>query len=169
KTLDESGGLLVTSDMWIAPKIAAMSEIAEFELRYVRKLEGPMVAGASPEQLAAALALYPGLKDAIARMRAEGVKMDGTAIQTTTKIEAVKSPEDMERERQQKEQESRNAAGSVGGLLGGFAKKKAQKKEGGEAEQGSHATVMTLTGEVLKVTTAVMPADVAVPAGFTAR
>src|SRR5207302_6047892 len=116
-----------------------------------------------------ALALYPGLKDAIARMRAEGVKMDGTAIQTTTKIEAVKSPDDMERERRQKEQENKDAAGSVGGLLGGFAKKMAQKKAGGQTEQGSHATVMTLTGEVLKVTTMVTPADVAVPAGFTVR
>ena len=41
KTLEESGGLVLTSDMWMAPKIAAMKEIPEFEQRYWRKLQGP--------------------------------------------------------------------------------------------------------------------------------
>ena len=31
KTLEESGGMVLTSDMWLAPKIAAMKEIAEFD------------------------------------------------------------------------------------------------------------------------------------------
>ena len=71
KTLEQSGGLVITSDMWLAPRIAAMKEIAEFELRYAQALQGPMVTGASPEQMAAALAMYPMLKDGLARMRAE--------------------------------------------------------------------------------------------------
>ena len=36
-----------------------------------RQLSGPMITGASPEEMAAALALYPMLKDGLARMRDE--------------------------------------------------------------------------------------------------
>src|SRR5947209_19280679 len=40
KTLEQSGGLVVTSDMWLAPRIAAMNEVAEFDMRYAQKLYG---------------------------------------------------------------------------------------------------------------------------------
>ena len=36
KTLEQSGGLVMTSDMWLAPKIAAMKEIADFDMRYAQ-------------------------------------------------------------------------------------------------------------------------------------
>ena len=52
KTLEQAGGMVITSDIWLAPRIAAMQEIGEFELRYARALQGPMVTGASPEVLA---------------------------------------------------------------------------------------------------------------------
>jgi len=32
RTIEESGGLVVTTDLWLAPAIAAMKEIAEFEV-----------------------------------------------------------------------------------------------------------------------------------------
>ena len=166
RSLDEGGGLVLASDMWLAPKIAAMKEIADFDLRYARKLQGPMVAGASAEQMAAALAMYPQLKDAIARLSAEGVKMDGTAIQTTTKVDAVKSIEQM-RQEQQSEQDNQSTGGGIGGrLMGGLAKKIAKKKTGDDSGQGNRATIMTLNGEVLQVTSAVKPADLVVPAAF---
>ena len=56
KTLEQSGGLVMTSDMWLAPKIAAMQEVAAFDMKYAQKLYGPMVTGVSPAQMAAALA-----------------------------------------------------------------------------------------------------------------
>ena len=167
KTLDESGGLVLTSDMWMAPKIAAMREIGEFELRYMRKLQGSMMAGASAEDMAAALAMYPMMKDAIARMNAENVKLDGTAIQTTTTFDAVKSAEQMAEEQKQGEGESKpKASGGLGGMLGGIASRAAKKKAEGGDQPKSRVTVMTTTNEVLKVTTDVSAADVAIPAGF---
>jgi len=48
KTLEQSGGMLLTSDIWMASRIAAMQEIADFDIRYARQLAGPMIAGASP-------------------------------------------------------------------------------------------------------------------------
>ena len=74
KTLEESGGMVLTSDMWLAPKMPAMKEIADFDLRYAQKLYGPMIAGASAEQMAAAMAMYPMMKQAMGRMTTEGGK-----------------------------------------------------------------------------------------------
>ena len=170
KTLDQSGGLVLTSDMWMAPRIVAMKEVIDFDRRYFEKLYGPMIVGASPEQMAAALAMYPMLKPALARMSAEGGKMDGTAIQTTTTVDAVKSAEQMEQEQKQKDEDNKpSASGGVGGLMGGFAKKMAQKKMQGDDQPKPRATFMTTTSEILKVTTSVAGAEVAVPDGFKAK
>ena len=171
KTLDDSGGMVLTSDMWMTPRIAAMREIAEFDLRYMRKLQGTMVAGASAEDMAAAMAMYPHMKDAIARMNAENVKLDGTMIQAIMTIDAVQSAEQAAQAQKQGDDESKpKASGGLGGMLGGLAARAAKKKaEGGQdakADAKNRATVMTTTNEVLKVTTDVSATDVAVPAGF---
>jgi hypothetical protein len=167
KTIEQSGGMIVTSDMWLAPKIAAMKEITDFDVRYAKQLYGTMIAGVSAEQMAAALAMYPMMKQALGRMSAEGSKLEGTAIQTVTTMDAVKSPEQIAEEQKASAAEDKSSAqGGVGGLLGGFAKKMAQKKMGGDDAAKPRATFMTITTDVLKVVTDVTPADVAVPAGF---
>jgi hypothetical protein len=168
KTLEEGGGLVLTSDMWLAPKIAAMKEVLDFDLKFAQKLYGSMIAGVSPEQMASALAMYPMMKQAIARMNTEGAKVEGTAILTTTTMDAVKSAEQIAEEAKAKQDDSKPAAsGGLGGMFGGLAKKMAQKKmAGGEDEAKPRATFMTTTHEVLKVTTDVSAADVAIPAGF---
>ena len=165
KTVEEGGGMILTSDQWLAPKIAAMKEVADFDLRYAQKLYGTMIAGVSAEQMAAAMALYPMMKQALGKMTTEGGKIDGTAIQTTTTLDAVKSAEQIAQEAKTPESDNK-LAGGVGGLLGGFAKKVAAKKMGGDDAAKPRATFMTTTNEVLKVVTDVTPADVAVPAGF---
>ena len=168
KTLEQGGGMVLTSDMWLAPKIAAMKEIADFDARYAKQLYGTMIAGVSAEQMAAAMAMYPMMKDALGKMSAEGGKIEGTPIQTTTTMDAVKSEAQVAEEAKAGTgDDSKSAAsGGVGGLLGGFAKKMAQKKAGGDDANKTRATFMTTTTEVLKVVTDVTAADVAVPAGF---
>ena len=47
KTLEQSGGLVLTSDMWMAPTIAAMQELVDFEIRYAKALNIPETIGAS--------------------------------------------------------------------------------------------------------------------------
>src|SRR5471030_1778840 len=168
KTLEQGGGMVMTTDMWLAPKIAAMKEITDFDARYAQKLYGTMIAGVSPEQMAAAIAMYPMMKQALGKMTAEGGKIDGTAIQTTTTMDAVKSADQIAEESKAADSDSKSsAAGGVGGMLGGFAKKMAAKKMGGGDDSNKpRATFLTTTTEVLKVTTDVTPADIAVPAGF---
>jgi hypothetical protein len=167
KTLEQDGGMVLTSDMWLAPKIAAMKEIADFDARYAKQLYGTMIAGVSAEQMAAAMAMYPMMKDALGKMSAEGGRIEGTPIQTTTTMDAVKSEAQIAEEAKSSGDDSKSAAsGGVGGLLGGFAKKMAQKKAGGDDANKARATFMTMTTEVLKVVTDVTAADLAVPAGF---
>jgi hypothetical protein len=168
KTLEQSGGLVLTSDMWLAPKMPAMKEISDFYLRYAQQLGGPMVQGASPEDMATAMAMYPAMKQAIARMNAESGKLEGTPVLTTVNIDAVKSAEQIAAEAQSKEEESKpSAKGGLGGLVGGMARRAAQRKSEAKNEAKDRATFMTITSEMLKMSTDVSAADVAVPAGFT--
>jgi hypothetical protein len=168
KKLEESGGLVLTSNMWLAPKISAMKEIAEFDSRFAQKVYGSMVAGVSPEQMAAALAMYPMMKDTIGRMNVERGKLDGTAILTTTTTDSVKSAEQLASDARQREEGSASsgAPASVGGLVGGFARNAAQKKAQGDAPPQQRATLMTATHEVLKVTSDVAFTYLTIPVGF---
>ena len=166
KTLEQSGGLQVTTDVWLAPQMAAMKEIVDFDIQYAQKLYGPMVAGASPQDMAAAMALYPMMKPALERMAAEAGKLEGTAIATVVKVEAVKSAEQLAAEQKQSQEESKpNLSGGVGGIIGGLARRAASKPSGADGPQ-ARATVMTTTSEILKIATDVSAADVALPAGF---
>jgi hypothetical protein len=165
KTLEAGGGMVLTADTWLAPTIAAMKELVQFDVRYAQKLQGPMVAGASAEEMAAALAMYPGLKDALGRMRSEGAKMDGTPIVTTLTVEAVKSAEQVAAEQKQGEESRSPNSGTVGGLLGGLARRAARKDEAAAGPK-ARVTFMTTTNDVLSVATTVATEDVAVPAGF---
>jgi hypothetical protein len=166
KTLEQSGGMVLTSDMWMAPRIAAMQEIAEFDQRYAQQLALQTVAGASAEQMAAALAMYPNLSQALQKMRTEGIKLNGTPILTTVTMEAAKSAEQMQQESQQKQdQQPSGASGGVSGMLGGLARRATQKKQSDEPP-ASRTSIMTTTTEVLKVTPDVAAADVAVPSDF---
>jgi hypothetical protein len=166
KTLEQGGGMVLTDDMWLAPKIAAMKEIADFNQRYALRLQGPMMAGASAQDLAAAMAMYPMMKQAVARMNTENVKMDGTPISSTVTMDAVQSAEQAAQESKRDEDSKPDTGSGVGSLLSGLAKRGAQKKAEGDNENKARSTFITTTNEVLKATTAVSAADMAIPAGF---
>ncbi len=161
KTLEQSGGVVMTTDMWLTPKVPALAELLQFDMRYAQKLYGPMVAGASPQDMATAMAMYPQMKPALEKMRAEGGKIEGTPILTTMTMDAVQSAEQMA-EAQKSGGGSSGTPTSIGGLLGGFGKKAAAKNEAPKAS----TTFLTSTTEVLKLTTDVAADAVAVPVGF---
>ena len=172
KTLQDSGGMVLTSDLWLTPSIPAMREVAEFDMKYAQKLFGPMMSGASAQDMASAMAMYPAMKPALEKMAAEGRKLEGTPVLTVTTIDAVKSAEQVASE--QKSESASSSSGSstptgVGGLLGGLGKRMAQRKNNdapASAAQKDRVTVVTTTSEVLKVATTVGAEEVAVPAGF---
>ena len=171
KTLEQSGGLVITSDMWLVPTIKAMKEVTDFDIRYAQQLYGSMIGGVSAQQMAAALAMYPMLKQGLTKMSAEASKMDGTAILTTTTMDAVKSAEQMQQEAKSSAQDDTDAKpqGGVSGAVGGFLARRMKKNNDDASKEGkdkARATFMTSTHEVMKVGTDVAPADLAIPAGF---
>ena len=79
KTLEEGGGLVMTSNIWLGPQVPQMKEIAEFEMRYWKQLQGPDAMAMSADQMAAVMAMYPMMKNAMERMQKEGTKLAGHA------------------------------------------------------------------------------------------
>ncbi len=150
KTLEDSGGIVLTSTSWLAPTIAAMKEFAEFEMRYWKAI-APEASGLSAEQMAALMSFYPMLGKAMERLKSEGTKLEGTPLFTTMTFEAVKSKAALEQDSQQ------NSGGGVGGMLARRMMKKDTKPR---------TLVFTSTHETLEVATTVAPTDLEMPAGF---
>jgi len=155
KTLEESGGLVMTSDLWLAPSVPELKELAEFDMRYWKQLqEGSGVPSLSPEQMAQVMAMFPLFGKAMDRMQKDGDKLNGTAIDTTMTVESVKSKEQMTQAQQQQ-----SSGGGIGGML---AKKMMKKNDSGSAR----STVMTTHHQYLEISKSVGAADLAIPAGF---
>ena len=169
KTLEQSGGLVLTSNTWLAPKIAGMNEVAEFDAKYARKLSSPAMLDA--QQMAAVLAMYPMMQQAMARFEAENVNMDGTPVLTTVKFETVANPAQAAQAAETKSEPSRPT--SIGGLAGGLGGRLGRRVLGGDKNEAAatpgRATVLTMQHETLKVTPSASDADVALPAGFKLR
>jgi hypothetical protein len=169
KKLEDGGGMVMTTDMWMAPKIAAMQEQAAFMQRYMKKLFGndteTMV-----RDLAQAIAMYPQLKTAMERMKKESVKLDGTAILTTMKVETVMSPEQANAQADSGEKPKMGISlpGGLGGMFGKKKKTEEAPKDGQPAANApkNRATFMTTTTELLEVQDSASAADVAIPANF---
>ena len=115
--------------------------------------------------MAAAVALYPQMQQAMARMQAENVKMDGTPVMTVVKVEAVASAEQASAAAAQKKEEpAPRGLGGLGARLG--ARALGRGNDDAATATPGRATVMTTQHELLKVTPAATDADVAVPTGF---
>jgi len=151
KTLEQSGGIVITSDLWLGPDIPQMKELAEFELRYWKAI-APETAGVSAEQMAAVLAMYPKVKQGLDRLAKEKETLKGTPLATVTTFDAVKTADQVAKE---------SESGATGGLSGMLARK-VMKKE----DAKTRATIFTLTDETLEIATSVSPTDLEIPAGF---
>jgi hypothetical protein len=168
KTLEQGGGMVLVSNTWLAPEIEALKSDLEFERRYAQKIYGEALSVEAMQQMAAAMAMYPGLKDAMERMSQESVNMSGTPLLTTMTFQAVKSEQQVAEEKQQQPQGDSNVSASPGGVGGMLARRMMRKKQEAPeaAADGNRATIMTSTVEVLKISPEVSDADVALPAGF---
>lgn len=174
KTLQQSGGVVLTTDMWMTPAIPAMKEVSDFRMKYFEKVYGSMFEGASPQDMASAMAMYPQMKPALEKMAAEARKLQGTPVQTTMTVDAVQSAEQLAASANGSSSDSKasgnSAPPSVGGLAGRFAARMARKKDDEKPADAAgpkdRATVITSTFEVLKVSTSVSADEVAIPAGF---
>jgi hypothetical protein len=167
KTLNDAGGMVMTTDMWMTPNAPSTKELMDFDRRYAEKVYGTTVSGASAQDMAMAMAMYPQMKPALDRMAAEGSKMPpGTAILSEMRMEMVppgtanQSAEALPAPEEPKKK-------GFGGMLGGLKKmaEQAERNQNSNAKP-QRAVVMSTSVEMLKLTTDVDAASVAIPAGF---
>lgn len=169
KTADD-GAMQLTTSMWMTPQIAAMKELQDFDRRFAEKLVLPMTKE-TVEQLGPAMATNPGLSEAIGKLDIEKVKMDGTAVLTVMRFEAVGNPDQTAaaapapKPAPAEQPKSTGIPTSVGGLLGGFGKKPAPKPAE-ETSSSKPGAIMTTNHELVSVSTSVSESDVSIPAGF---
>jgi hypothetical protein len=163
KTLEQSGGMAMTSNTWLAPKVAGMSEIAEFDRRYAEKLASAVMLDAQTAAMAAGM--YPMMADAMKRMQAENVNLDGTPVLTVVKMETVASAEQAKAAPAQ--QESRPTG--LGGLGGALARRAMRRGDNDAAAAGGRSTVMTMQHELVKASPSVADVELAIPAGFSLK
>ncbi len=159
KKLEESGGFIMTNDMWLAPRVAALDEIGTFQMKYFQAVYGDVI-GMDPAQMANVMAMFPSFQKMAEQMATEGKKMSGTPLFTTMTFESMKSAEEMKAAGGEKKEESKGGGG-FGSRLGGMLAKKI-----GGGEQKQRNLVMTTTVERLSVEPAASAEDVAIPAGF---
>ncbi|MDO8834321.1 MAG: hypothetical protein Q7V01_01940 [Vicinamibacterales bacterium] len=168
KTLEQGGGMVITSDMWLGPEGSSVREQADFSRRYLATLlgeDGQILA----RDMMSAMAMYPGLQDGMARMQKETAKMQGTPYLTTVVFESVMTAE----QAQARAEQDKNAGPGIGGIAGGiggmFGRKKkddASKDSPPAGAAKGRSTIMTSTSEVLSIEPSVSEADVEIPAGF---
>lgn len=150
KTIDESGGFVVTNDVWVAPRVAELDEIGQFEMKFFKAVYGEDITAAA-QSMAAALAMYPGLQDILKQMDAKTRALQGTMMATTMKIETVKSAEAMK-------QTSAPPSGGIGGALA--------RRLGAGKKPEQRSLVATIANETVSISGSAGDPDVAIPAGF---
>jgi hypothetical protein len=157
KKLEQSGGAVLTADMWIGPKVPAMAELNAFNAKYFKQLYGD--ATAEMQQMAVLMATQPAFAQAMKEFSKKRGSLDGEAIRTTLTFETVAAPG------QQAEAEEESGGGLVGGLLNRAIKKRQESK--GEAAKPGRAKLFDSTTELLAASNDA--GDVSLPAGFKQR
>jgi len=151
KALEDSGGMVMTNEVWLGPRIAALNEVTQFNMKFFEAVYGDSMASLG-QQFASMAAMYPALQNIMKSTQEQMRKLDGTPLLVVQKTETVKSAAAMAQA---------PAASGGGGLSGALARRMMGNKK---PEQRS--LLYTSTTETLSIDTAASEADVAIPTGF---
>jgi len=151
KTLEQGGGIVMTSDLWLAPRIEALDELTEFQRKFAQAVFGEAI-GMDPGQANGISALVPMFGTLAARMTEESKKLEGTSLLSTSTIETVKSEEQM---KAAAESQSGESAG-IGGIASRFMRRQPQAR----------SKTLTMTQEMQSIGTTVADSDIQIPQGF---
>ncbi len=153
KTIEEGGGMVLQSDYWVAPRIAALDEIAQFDMKFIQAVYGEDLAVAA-QQMAQMFAMYPSLQKLQQQMQEKARALDGTTLAMTMKTETVRSAEAL----------AQTPPPPSGGLGGALA-----RRLGAGRKPEPRSVLMTSNTETQSIDTSATDADVAIPAGFKER
>jgi hypothetical protein len=178
----QAGAMKMNSEMWLVKEIQGAGEMREFYMRMAKELDwAPTGMGGMMNR--------PDISRALAKMTAEGEKMDGTPVQQVIRMSmsASGAPGDPQTPQQTSQQGQAAPArpslgdalgGALGGKLGGlggFGRKKKQETPANDtAAADGQASGQQATGSLMEMTTestgfstsGVDPSLFAVPADF---
>ena len=167
KETGNKGGMVVTSDMWIAPKASGYEEIAEFHKHMAKKLDW------TPSSMGM-MGARPDMAKGMAELAKESSKLNGMPVFQIVKmgVHAEGQPQNGQPAAQQ-QQDQQTDKPSLGSLLGGkFGRKKKDESssDGGAPPQGSgdaSGSLMEMTMEMGGFSSAAVdPSKFEIPAGF---
>jgi hypothetical protein len=156
KKLEESGGFVLTSDMWMGPRVPAMRELADFERRFLTKVYGDALFE-DMRQMAAMMATTPAFGKAMKAFNDRQSKFEGTAIRTKMTFETVAGTDPSTQQSQS------SSPSGIGSLLGRMKRRK--DDQSGPAR----SSMFDSNTELLKASTSASADAVAIPAGFKLR
>ena len=168
KTLEQSGGFVLTSDMWMGPKIAAMAEIASFDRKYFTKVYGSSITSADMTSAAALVATTPAFAKAMKVFAEKRSAFEGTPIRTNLTFETVAGPAGSNESASSSSDSSPGSAASavIGGLMNRMKKRQAEKNADAAKTSGpERSSLFSSTNEILSASSSA-PADAVSLAGF---
>lgn len=152
KTLEESGGMVLTNELWMGPRIDALNEVADFNMKFFTAVYGDSLASMG-QQFASLAAMYPSLQNVMKTMQEQLKKLNGTPLMSVQRTETVKSAAAMA--------QAQSAPASGGGLSGALARRMM-----GNRKPEQRSLLYTATNETLSIDATASDADVALPAGL---
>jgi hypothetical protein len=167
KTLEQAGGFVLTSDMWMGPKIPAMAEIASFDRKYFTKVYGSSISSAEMTSAAALLATTPAFAKAMKVFAEKRTAFEGTPIRTNLTFETVAGPAGQTETASSSDSSPTSAASAiVGGLMNRMKKRQAEKNaEAAKTSGPERSALFTSTSEILGASSST-PAEMVSLAGF---
>lgn len=168
KTIEKAGGWILTNDMWMGPKIAAMSEIYQFDRRYAQKIYGTTFLG-EMQAAAMAMAATPAFGKAMKAFSDKRGSFEGTAIRTNMKFDVVAGTDPSTQQASQQQEQPHSVSGAVMGGLFNKMKERREQKKADEGGDPNRSTLLDSSMELTKASTTATAEDVAIPAGFRQR
>lgn len=171
KTLEKSGGFVLTSDLWMGPKVPAFRELADFDRRFASKVYGSAF-NADMRQMAMAVAMTPAFGKAMKVFAEHSASLEGTPIRTNvTFVTVAGSDAPKQEETADRDSSPSSVSGAViGGLFNKMKKRneerQKEKKEDAAPQQEGRSELFQSTSELLKGTSSASSSDVALPSGF---
>jgi hypothetical protein len=156
RKIEESGGMVMTSDMWLAAHVPALDELQQFQKKMFKMMYDGVFTGMDAQQASAMSAMIPGFGTLQARMAEERGRLQGTALVTVTTMESVKSADAMKAAANQPPPRS---GGGLGGLIAGGMMR-------GRGQVQQRTKTLTTTHEYVSIETSVSDPDVGIPAGY---
>ncbi|HDL18309.1 MAG TPA: hypothetical protein ENH29_04590 [Bacteroidetes bacterium] len=159
--LEDSGGMVITADQWMASNVDGYDEYRQFQEKMMQKMDLPLSMKNMATGIMSIIDQYPQVKEGMDKLREETDQAKEVAVKSTTTIEIVKSKKQMTTDKGN--ESGTTDITNVSKMLGGFAKKLAKKKKAA----GNRSKLMDIFTEIENVST--KPVDTSlfeIPKGF---